>query len=376
VLTARGKAADNPGVGFYVITVGSTPAPESEVVAAVAQTFLGTRVGCARCHNHPFENFTQDDYYHLAAFFSEMQLNFQATPTLTAVVDTARAPGVRQPRTGRFLPPRPPDRSPMTVAKGADPRVQLAAWMTDPKNEAFAGAMVNRLWRHFFGVGLVEPVDDLRASNPPSNPELWHALNREFAAHRFDLKHPMRLILNSRTYQAHSGTVAGNVRDTRFYSHYYARRLPAEVLLDAVSQATGVLDEFPGYPVGVRALQVPDPGVASPFLSLFGRPERLSACACERPSDVTLPQLMHLQNGDTVRKKIASRRGRLARLLEAGTTDDKIVEELFLATLSRPPTAEEAAAVRKTWPQEDGREAAFRDLFWVLLNATEFTFNH
>ncbi len=263
VLTATGKTTDHPAVGYFVVTVGEhREAEKSEVVASVAQAFLGTRIGCAQCHNHPLEKYTQDDYYHFAGFFSRVQLRRKdpkqgPTELVVSAPDPNRNKepvGVTQPRTGQFLKPQPLDRSPTDVRPGEDPRAKLAAWMTDPKNEQFSGAMVNRLWKHFLGVGLVEPVDDLRASNPPSNPELWAALNREFVSHKFDLKHLMRQILISRTYQLRSATRPGNAADARFYSHYYARRLPAEVLLDAISQATGVPDAFPGYPVGVRAL--------------------------------------------------------------------------------------------------------------------------
>ena len=163
---------------------------------------------------------------------------------------------------------------------------------------------MNRLWAHFFSVGLVEPIDDLRASNPPTNPELWQALSKEFVASKFDRKHLIRLILNSRAYQLSSATKRANERDTRFYSHYYARRLPAEVMLDAISQATGVPDKFDGYPLGIHATQVPDPAVKSYFLGLFGRSERLTACACERNSEVTLPQLLHMNGGTTIGQKL------------------------------------------------------------------------
>ncbi len=247
--------------------------------------------------------------------------------------------------------------------------------MTDPKNEYFSGAMVNRLWRHYLGVGLVEPVDDLRASNPPTNPELWHALNREFVAHKFDLKHLMRLILTSRTYQLSATTRPTNETDSRFYSHYYARRLPAEVLLDALAQCTGVPDAFPGYPVGVRAIQLPEPGPRSYFLSLFGRSERVTACACERSGEVTMPQLLHLQNGQSVVQKIGAAEGRLAELLKSKSSDEQMIEELFLATLGRTPTAAQVAAVKKDLTAET-RAEVFRDLFWALLNSKEFAFNH
>ena len=190
--------------------------------------------------------------------------------------------GVSQPRTGMFIRPQPLDRTASAVAPGDDPREALAKWVTDPGNAFFAGAMVNRVWRHYMGVGLVEPVDDLRATNPPTNPALWKALNKEFVDRKFDLRALMRAVLTSRAYQLSSATRDGNASDARFYSHYYARRLPAEVLLDAICDATGVPEKFDGYPVGVRAVQVPDPGSVSYFLKAFGRSERVTACACER----------------------------------------------------------------------------------------------
>jgi hypothetical protein len=385
VLTAAGPVTERPAVGYYIVTVGEhRPAHTSTVVASVAQTFLGTRIGCAQCHNHPLEKYTQDDYYHFAGFFARVQLQRkepQQGPTVLQVSadnpdENKRPIGVVQPRTGQFLRPQPLDRSVPEIKPGDDPRVALARWMTDPGNEAFAGAMVNRLWAHFFGVGLVEPVDDLRASNPPSNPELWKALVREFVTHKYDRKHLMKLMLNSRAYQLSATTKPGNARDRRFYSHYYARRLPAEVLLDALAQCTGEPDAFPGYPLGVRAVQVPDPGVQSYFLSLFGRSERITACACERTGDVTMPQLLHLQNGHSVLDKVRSPQGRLAQLLREKKSDAEVVEELFLTALGRRPAAVETEAVRRELSTGDGRDAVFRDLFWALLNSKEFAFNH
>jgi len=387
VLTASGNTTDKPAVGYFVVTVGEhNDAHRSEVVASVAQAFLGTRIGCAQCHNHPLEKYTQDDYYHFSAFFSRIRFERHepksGKPTVLRLRgenpkdNEAKAPvGVVQPRTGQFLKAQPLDRSPTPIAPGEDPRVKLAAWMTDPKNEYFSGAMVNRLWQHFFSVGLVEPVDDLRASNPPTNPELWAALNKEFVAHRFDLKHLMRLILNSRTYQLASATRPGNKTDAKFYSHYYARRLPAEVLLDALSQSTGVPDQFPGYPVGLRAGQLPDPGLSSYFLSLFGRSERVTACACERNGEVTMPQLLHLQNGVSVVQKVRAGDGQLAKLLKAGKPDAEIIDELFLATLSHLPSEKESATIRQALT-EGGKDEVFRDVFWALLNSKEFSFNH
>jgi hypothetical protein len=384
VLTAKGKTTDNPAVGYFIVTVGEQQAENSDVVSSVAQALLGTRIGCARCHNHPLERYTQDDYYHFAAYFSRVRLERRDPrqgPT-TLVVSAAdpnqnnNPVGVTQPRTGQFLKPQPLDRSPTDVKPGDDPRAKLAAWMTDPKNEYFSGAMVNRLWQHFLGVGLVEPVDDLRASNPPSNPELWAALNREFVSHHYDLRHLMRVILNSRTYQRSAVTRPGNEADARFCSHFAVRRLPAEVLLDALGQATGVPEAFPGYPTGIRAAQLPDPGLHSYFLTLFGRSERVTACACERNGDVTMPQLLHLENGDSVVQKIGNPQGRLAALLRAHKPDDEIIDDLFLASLSRPPSAAERARVREALRKADNRDEFYRDFFWALLNTKEFAFNH
>lgn len=394
VLTAKGNTADNPAVGYFVVTVGENSQPErSEVVGSVAQAFLGTRIGCAQCHNHPLERYTQDDYYHFAAYFSRLRLDRHdpADKPTTLLVNTGGdgkprtdPVGVSQPRTGMFMKPQPLDRSPANVKPTEDPRVRLAAWVTDPKNEYFSGAMVNRIWKHFLGVGLVEPVDDLRASNPPSNPELWAALNKEFVSRRFDLKHLMRVILNSRTYQLSSATRPGNAADARFYSHYYARRLPAEVLLDAICQATGVPEQFDGYPVGIRVGQMPETGLKTYFLPLFGKSERVTACACEQKGEVTLPQLLHLQNGQTVIYKINDGSGRLNKMLrDKKWADDAVFDELYLATLSRPAPEDLKARLRnelvanfRKGEEFRSREEVFRDLFWALLNSKEFSFNH
>ncbi len=394
VLTARGKTTANPAVGYFVVTVGEAGQPEqSDVAASVAQAFLGTRIGCARCHNHPLERYTQDDYYHFAAYFSRLRLDrhdpsLRPTTLEVNVRDDGKPRtdpvGVTQPRTGQFLAPQPLDRARTEIKPDEDPRARLATWMTDPKNEYFSGAMVNRIWKHFLGVGLVEPEDDLRASNPPTNPELWAALNAEFVGHRFDLKHLMRTILNSRTYQLASATRPGNAADTRLYSHYFARRLPAEVLLEALCTATGVPEQFDGYPAGIRVGQMPDTGQKTYFLPLFGKSGRVTACACERNGDVTLPQLLHLQNGQTVIYKMNDGRGRLNTILrDKHWSDDAVTDELYLATLSRPAPDEMKARVRRELADNfrkgeefRSREEVFRDLFWALLNSKEFAFNH
>ena len=283
---------------------------------------------------------------------------------------------VQQPRTNQQLPAQPLDRAVMTIAPGSDPRAALADWMTSGRNESFNGSIVNRVWQHFLGVGLVEPVDDIRASNPPTNPALWKALNADFVAHGFDLRHLMRTILNSRTYQLSSETVADNEADTKFYSHYYARRLPAELLLDAISQVAAIPDQFPGYPEGIRAQQLPDPALDSYFLRLFGRSDRVTACACERTGDVTMSQLLHLQNGDTITRKLEAGESRLAELLKSTPDNAALIERLFLTTLARKPTETETNAATNALASGDPRDTVFRDLLWALLNSKEFAFNH
>ena len=437
VLTARGPVAQTPAVGYFIYNVGEKRQSEqSDLPDAVAQAFLGTRIGCARCHNHPLERYTQDDFYHFAAFFARVSLDRkepvdgvtqllvaterelqlqkelkQAEEKLAKAREAAAAanldpkeaekrakevtsaekrvaelgqqmksaqaklPAVQQPRTRQMMAAQPLDRRTLSLPEGADPRATFTDWLTAPENPFFASAMVNRLWRHFMGVGLVEPVDDLRDSNPPSNPELWALLKREFAS-GYDLRKLMRFIVTSRAYQLAADTSRANADDRRFYSHFYARRLPAEVLLDAVSDATGVPETFPGYPVGLRAVQLPDPTVNSYFLTLFGRSERVTACACERNGDVTLPQLLHLNNGEDLGKKIKAPDGRLARWLKEYTDDGQLTERLYLTALGRPPTAAEREAVIRQQSAADPREAFFADLYWALMNTKEFAFNH
>lgn len=385
VLGATGSTTESPAIGYYLVTIGEyREAEKSEVVASVAQAFLGTRIGCAQCHNHPLEKYTQDDFYHFAGFFSRIRLERKDPKTGDSFLKVShpdanqngRPVGVNQPRTGKFMKPQPLDRQAMNISPTADPRAELLTWMTNPKNESFAGAMTNRIWKHYLGVGLVEPVDDIRATNPPTNIPLWVALVDEFKNNRFDMKHLMKTILNSRLYQLSASTRPSNETDTKYYSHYYARRLNAEVMLDAIASATGMPDRFPGYPQGMRAVQLPDPTLNSYFLSLFGRSERVTACACERNGDVTMPQLLHLQNGENVVQKVKSGEGRLAALLKEHNDNNRVMDELFLTALSRLPNDAERLAVKKLIDEGDSREEVFRDLFWAILNSKNFAFNH
>jgi hypothetical protein len=382
VLTASGETSASPAIGYFIVTVGEQRQGEmSEAPESVAQAFLGTRIGCARCHNHPLERYTQDDFYHFAAYFSRIKLERKEAkmgPTILKVGhpdqnQNKNPVGVNQPRTGAFMKPQPLDRSTNEVRPTDDPRVVLAKWIADPNNEYFTGAMVNRIWRHYMGVGLVEPVDDIRATNPPTNPELWKALNREFVEKKLDLRALMKVILNSRSYQLSSSTRPGNESDARFFSHYYARRLPAEVMLDAICDSTGVPERFEGYPIGVRAVQVPDPTANSYFLRTFGRSERVTACACERGGDVSLPQVLHLIGGEAT-EKVQNGNGWLARQLKSEKDDNKLLDSLFLRTISRKPTAAEQAKVKELL-KDTPREELFRDYFWAILNSKEFLFN-
>jgi hypothetical protein len=428
LIVAAGDSTTHPEIGYYITTIGEkTNVAESEVAESVAQSFLGTRIGCAKCHNHPLEKFTQDDYYRFVAFFAKIQMKrtepekglttlsiasreetdarkeierlekslaearAARTPDAKKLADyqkrieeqnkrladlQSKPPSVTQPRTHKAMLAMPLDRREQRFQPGCDPRETLADWITDPSNESFSGSMINRLWRHFMGVGLVEQVDDLRSSNPPSNPALWRALAQHFVAQGFDLKSTMRLIMTSRAYQLSSDTTSGNEQDHKFYSHYYARRLPAEVFNDALAGATGVPDTFPGYPAGLRAIQLPEPGVNSYFLTIFGRSDRVTACACEKNGDVTLPQLLYLSNGQDLRNKLRSAEGNLAALLKNKADDAKTIGDVFLATLCRAPTETESNAVKEALAAGDPRDEVFRDLYWALLNSKEFAFNH
>lgn len=384
VLTARGPLGQEPAGGYFLVN----RRPE-DLAEAATHAFLGTRVQCAKCHNHPLERFTQDDYYGMAAFFTRVKTDGKQTDEGPAVdvgvpgrrgrkgaKDDGQQVGISQPRTGKFLPPRPLDRSEVAIAAGQDPREALAEWMVSKDNRLFARAIVNRIWRRFFAVGLVEPVDDLRATNPATNEPLLEALCADFVAHKYDLKHLMRTIVNSRAYQLASDPTPRNAADRKFYSHYYPRRLGAEVLADALSQATGVPEAFDGYAVGLRAVQLPDPRVQSYMLDTFGRPERVTACACERSDEVTMPQVLHLMNGEALDRRIDAADGRLNTLLKSGKADREVVETLFLSAFARRPSAEQWRTVESGLAGVVDRGAVYRDLMWALVNSKEFLFGH
>jgi hypothetical protein len=376
IVTAAGPNYTNPPASFYRRVRSPDEAAES-----VSQLFLGVRLQCAKCHNHVAERWTQDDYYGFAAFFS--QVRYKKGPQFfeiynkeeTVYIDPTGE--VVQPRTRATMAPKALAAPAAKVAEGADRREALADWLVAPANPFFAKACVNRLWYHVFGRGIVEPVDDIRDSNPPASAELLQALADDFVAHGFDAKHTLRTILNSRTYQLASAPNPFNADDARYFSHANVRLLSAEQLLDAASQAADVPEPLFHLPPGTRAAQVPDGEFAHPFLRTFGQPVRSVACECERASDSTLEQALQVVGGRTLHAKIVAPDNRLGRLLKAGADDARVVEELFLATLGRFPLGDERALAlaRFRAPGADRRRAA-EDLLWSLLNHPEFLFQH
>jgi hypothetical protein len=376
-----------PAGGYYLTAL--TP---EERAASTAEVFLGARIQCAQCHHHPFERWSQDDFWQFAAFFARVPSprNRGGVRALgrPAAVPVAGPQELIHPRTKQpVFPPKPLDAPPVLEPDaGGDRREPLAAWLTAPDNPWFARAFVNRVWKHFFGRGIVDPVDDLRDTNPPSDPALLDALAAEFRASGCDARALIRSICRSRVYQTTSRPLPGNAEDTRFFSHAGFRRLTAEQLADAIAQATGVPDEYPGFERGVRAIQLPDPEIAAPFLDAFGRPGRTQACECERVNDPSVGQALQLITGPVLSVKAAAGNGRIARLLFFTTkAPDEIWEELYLWTVSRPPTGAERQAWHAhlssqlaTHPENQAgtTQAALEDWFWALLNSKEFLFNH
>jgi uncharacterized protein DUF1553/uncharacterized protein DUF1549 len=378
VVTASGSTLENGAANYFVLHRDPIDLTET-----TTQAFLGMSLTCARCHNHPMEKWTQNQYYAMANLFA--RVSRKSGDSGEMVIFAANSGDVRHPRTGRVLPPQPLDGQAMTSEASGDRRQHLAAWLTSPQNPYFARALVNRVWRQFMGRGLVEAEDDLRLTNPPSNEELLSALTADFVRHGFDVKRLIRAIMHSEAYQRSSSPVAGNEEDQKYYSHYIVRRLPAEVMLDALSQVTGVPTEFAGYPKGRRALQLPDSRVASYFLTVFGRPERVATCSCERRQEPSVAQALHLTNGDTINQKLSAADGVISRLLTQNVTDEEVVRRLYLSALSRLPTEEERTAILAALAAAPGggdssaqvaRRQALEDLYWATLTGREFLFNH
>lgn len=378
IITASGNTLENGAANYYVIHKEATDLTENAAMA-----FLGMSVTCARCHNHPLEKWTQKQYYEMANLFGRVGLK-NGTRAGDVSVYTNPTGEVNHPRLGKPLPPRPLDGEALAFDSAKDRREHLADWLTSPDNPYFARAVVNRVWKNFMGRGLVEAVDDMRATNPPSNEELMAALVRDFVAHRCDLKHLMRTIMNSAAYQRSSAANETNRQDERYYSRYVIKRLGAEALLDAISQVTGVPTPFPDYPAGTRAMQLPDARVNSYFLQVFGRPPRITTCECERSSEPSVQQALHIINGETLNQKLRAPGGLVDSLIKMGAADEFVIRHLYLSALSRLPREDElkrlTAAMREA--QESARDAAaarrqaIEDLTWAVLTSKEFLFNH
>lgn len=375
LLTSAGGNYSRPAASFYRL-----PRTAEDRSEHVAQLFMGVRIGCARCHNHPGESWTQDDYYGLAAFFAQLKYRdgpfFNHQYDKEETVSPTRSGDVLHPRTGQAAAPRLLGATGPVGAFDGDRREQFAAWLTSPDNPYFAAASVNRLWQQLLGRGIVEPVDDFRVSNPPSHPELLAGLAREFIAAGFDRRPILRKILLSRAYQAESSPAAGAAAldDGRYFSYYSVRLLGAETLLDAIGQATGVREKFAGLPLGARAADLPDGELPHRFLNAFGRPARSMACACERDDNTNLAQALELV-GKTVESKVQSPAGSAARLAATVASDEALLEELWLTALSRLPTPAERRVAGQRLQTAD-RAAAVQDLLWALVNHREFLFRH
>ncbi|HXG47594.1 MAG TPA: DUF1553 domain-containing protein, partial [Methylomirabilota bacterium] len=376
ILTAEGSNhRDGPAV---IYRDRREPA---DLTTMFSQIFLGVRLECARCHHHPNEKWGQDDFYRFAAFFGPVkQKGAGLSPPISAGTETFYFAGggqVTHPVTGEVMAPRPPDAATFQVPAGADPRRALADWLTAPDNPFFARAIVNRVWANFFGRGLVEPVDDFRVSNPCVNPPLLDALAADFARHGYDLKHLMRTIMRSRLYQLSGEPNETNLADTRYFSRALRRRLPAEVLLDAVNDITGVPDKSSALPPGFRATQLWSYKIDSQFLDAFGRPNSSSDCPCERDTRPSVVQALHLMHSRSLQSKLGHEQGRVRALADSRRSPAEIVEELYLLALSRPPTARELEIATAAFTAPGAtRQTATEDVLWALLNSAEFVFNH
>ncbi len=375
LLTSKGGAADNPAGAYFLISKDT-----NDTLERVAEVFCGVRMLCARCHTHPFENWTQEDYYGLNSFFN--QVTAKADPRLVGIpnarsVSLQLAAGfATNPRSGQAQPPRFLGGIQPPVSTGTDRRVQFATWLAAPDNPMFARSLANRFWSYFFSRGIVDPVDDLRTTNPPINPELLDALTKDFIEHRFDVRHLMRRIVTSQTYQRSSLANDSNRHDTLNFSHALPRRIPAEALLDSLVQATGVREQFGGAPANFSAAQLPDAEINSDFLALFGKPQRADACECERDGDSNMLQALHLINGQSILRRVTDPNGRVALLLRQNPipTEDQLIEDLYLWSLARRPTAKEIEVAKKHFQSygDQQRPDATQDLMWSLLNSRDF----
>lgn len=376
LLTSSGSTFSNPAANYYRIAKDPTSLAET-----TAQLFFGIRMQCCKCHNHPFEKWTQDDYYSLAAFFAQVKQRKdyfepdKKTPG-AEVIFLARTGDVTHPRKGGVVAPKYLGGLTPKLDSEADRRVLLAKWLTSPDNPFFAKSVANRIWFHLLGRGIVDPVDDFRDSNPSANDELLDALAQDFAKHKFDIKHLIRTIMNSRTYQLSAKTNNFNKQDNKYFSHAVTKLYTAEQLFDSICQVTEIPEQFSGEPLGTRAAQLPDGEFNHPFLKTFGQPARELACECERESESNLAQALQLINGPFVNDRLRNPNNRLGKLLAKKLPDQQILDELYLVCLSRlPVTGEVNVALGHVQRAVDKRKA-WEDVFWALINSKEFLFRH
>ncbi|MFL2870010.1 MAG: DUF1549 and DUF1553 domain-containing protein [Pirellulaceae bacterium] len=372
IITATGTAGQNPAVAWY-----REVKDQAAQVEDTAQLFLGLRIQCARCHHHPFERWSQQDYYGFAAFFSRVGRKKADIPNYDRVFHNAGTAQAQNPKTGDQVPPTGLGAESLALSTEDDPRIHLAKWMGDPNNPFFAKALVNRYWKHFFGRGLVDPEDDMRVTNPASNPKLLDALAGDFVKSGYDLKALVKTITSSSVYQLSSEPNQWNADDKQNFSRYYPKRLNAEVLLDSIDQVTGTTTSFSGVPAGTRAVQLPDNGFSSYFLTVFGRPESSSACECERSSEANLAQSLHLLNSSEIQGKLTSGSGMAAKLSADAERDhaDKI-RQLYLLAFAREPSSEETQIANAHIEKSEDAKIAYEDIVWALINTKEFLFNH
>jgi Protein of unknown function (DUF1549)/Protein of unknown function (DUF1553) len=378
LLTADGSTFANPAANFY-----RTSADPTNLAETTAQLFFGIRMQCAKCHNHPFEKWTQDDYYSMAAFFARVKLKKDAiepgaSPQAPGamVVYSERSGEVTQARTGKVMAPKALGVPAPTIPPGKDRREALAEQITSTQNPFFAKSVVNRIWFHLNGRGIVDPVDDFRDSNPSANDELLDALARDFVSHKFDAKHLIRVIMASRAYQLSAEVNDLNKDDNKYFSHAVTKLLSAEQLLDGLCAVTEVPEKYAGMPIGTRAVQLPDGEVNHPFLKTFGQPARELACECEREGDSNLAQALQLINGPTVNEKLRNPKNRLGRLLEKKLSDEEMLNELYLASLSRSPLDGEVKVAMKHLADNPDKRKGWEDIQWALINHKEFLFRH
>lgn len=370
LVTAKGSIYMNGPANYFRIHRNS-----SELTEATAQLFLGVRLECAKCHHHPFEKYSQADYYGFSAFFSRVGTKSSEEFGLfgrETVVMVKSSGSVRHPKTGKTMQPTPLDGEPLEDP--LDLRIPLAKWLTSPENDLFAKAVVNRYLGYLLGHGLVEPLDDMRSTNPPSNVELMNALAKDFVDSGYDLKQLVRRIMTSRLYQLSSSPTKQNAADNRFYSHFRVKRIPAESLLDALDQVTGVQTKFKSLPLGTQAIELPDAEYPNVFLKTFAKPKRASVCECERSPHENLAQALHTLNGDFVAKKVADKKGLIATLVASKRPHEELVEEIYFAALCRPPTEEEIKATDQFLAESPNAGECYEDLLWALLNSKQFLF--